>query len=184
MYFTHLPKINYNLYDNRLNETERLTNIIVRNKIRKDVLEKASLYYPYYVEENERPDIVSFNYYGDVKYTWIIFFANEIIDPFFQWPLNSREFEKFIKTKYGSIESAQTTIHHYEKIQRAQTKNHPEFAIEIDLSTYNSIQDVDIKRAVTNYDYEVNINESKRKINLIEDTYVDQIYEDVTRAYV
>ena len=66
-YFTLLPTIDYNIYDSRLNETTKLTNILIRNKIREDVLKNASLYYPYYVEEDERPDIVSFNYYGDTK---------------------------------------------------------------------------------------------------------------------
>ena len=53
-YFTLLPTVDYNVFDSRVNQTQKLTNILVRNKIRQDVLDNANLYYPYYVEENER----------------------------------------------------------------------------------------------------------------------------------
>lgn len=187
-YFTLLPTIDYNIYDSRLNETTKLTNILIRNKIRQDVLNNASLYYPYYVEEDERPDIVSFNYYGDTKFTWIIFFANEVIDPFFEWPLSQNQFESFIKNKYGSLESSKTTVHHYERIIRPATSSQPEFSVEISEDYYNTsdatrIIDEDKKRSVSQYDYEIRLNNDKRKINLIEDSYVNQIFEDARRAF-
>ena len=187
-YFTLLPTVDYNVFDSRVNQTQKLTNILVRNKIRQDVLDNANLYYPYYVEENERPDIVSYNYYGDTKYTWIIFFGNEIIDPYFQWPLDTQQFEKFIINKYGSIESAKTTTHHYERIMRTATSTAPEYVIEISEDYYNTseasrIIPTDQKREVSNFDYELTQNNNKRKINLIADDYVNQIFEDARRAF-
>ena len=42
--------------------------------------------------------------------------ANNIVDPQYDWPLNSTNFNNYIINKYGSIENAQTTYHHYEKV--------------------------------------------------------------------
>ena len=56
-------------------------------------------YYPYFVKEGERPDIISNEQYGTIGYAYLIMLVNDIYDPNFDWPLSSQIFEKFI----GSI---------------------------------------------------------------------------------
>ena len=44
---------------------------------------------------------------------WLIFLANNIVDPYYSWPLTQNTFQDFIISKYGTIANAKSTIKHY-----------------------------------------------------------------------
>ena len=140
-------------------------------------------YFPYSIPEAERPDITSYNVYGDVKFTWLIFLINDIIDPIYDWPLATRDFVNFIKDKYGSITVAKNTVHHYEQIVRTRveatgtTDAIPVAKIEIDVTTYNALAAAD-KDIVYCYNWETDVNEAKRDIKLIDALYVGDIMSE------
>ena len=100
--FSKYPTINYS------NAT--VTNIFVRTAIRESIRNNVSVFYPYTIKENERPDIIAQDYYGDPTYDWLIYLANDIIDPYYEWPLSNYDFQAFITNKYGSIQVAQQQI--------------------------------------------------------------------------
>ena len=114
-YFDNFPKIPYDINGDGLN-TETVTNIFRRMGILRDVLSNASSYVLYEVEENDTPEIIAEKMYNDAGAGWIILYANQIIDPQFDWPMNDEVFRKYIVRKYGSVANAQTTYHHYEKV--------------------------------------------------------------------
>lgn len=114
-YFDSFPKIPYDINGDGLN-TETVTNIFKRFGILKNVLSNASSYVLYEVEENDTPEIVAEKMYNDAGAGWIILYANKMIDPQFDWPMNDEVFRKYIVRKYGSVANAQTTYHHYEKV--------------------------------------------------------------------
>lgn len=91
-FFEYYPQIEYC--------DELSTNLLVRSRIRNMVLENAVIFHPYVLTEGDRPDIVSHKYYGNSNYVWLLFYANDIFDPHFDWPLDSRDFEKFLHRKY------------------------------------------------------------------------------------
>ena len=140
-------------------------------------------YFPYSIPEAERPDITSFKIYGDVKYTWLIFLINDIHDPIYDWPLGTREFVTFIKSKYGSITVAKNNIHHYERIIRDRveatgtTEAIPQAKIEVDLTTYNALGSEE-RNVVYSFNWEVDRNEAKRDIKLISPDYVSSIFSE------
>lgn len=104
-YFKKLGTVSYN--------GDIVNNIITSIRF-KDVVEKNNfIFYPYTVEEYERPDLIAEHYYGDSRYTWIVYLSNKIIDPYFEWPLNTNEFQSFILKKYGSVEAALEKIEFY-----------------------------------------------------------------------
>ena len=129
-------------------------------------------YFPYIIPEAERPDVTAFKHYGDVKYTWLIFLINDIQDPIYDWPLGTREFGAYVKNKYGSLATAKNTVHQYEQILRTRveatgtTEAIPEARIIIDETTYDTL-DVDARDIKYCYDWEVERNEAKRDIKLI-----------------
>lgn len=86
------------------------TNILSRVVFSEAAKKTASLYYPYAIENGERADIIAANYYGDSKYSWVVYYSNLIVDPYFEWPLNENEFNTHIVKKYGSVSNAATTI--------------------------------------------------------------------------
>ena len=182
-YFQHYPQINYDMTGAKPVKTKTAINIMVKAKIRQILTSSIVNYFPYSIPESERPDITAFKIYGDVKYTWLIFLINDMHDPIFDWPLNSREFGNYIKNKYGSLAEAKNTVHHYEQIIRTRTEATgvseaiPEKKIEVDVTTYNSLGAAD-RNIVYNYNWEVNRNEAKRDIKLIDSRYVADILSE------
>ena len=184
-FFSNYTKIDYNMSKTKPLSTTRAVNILNRPQIRDKVLANVSSYYPYNVQPNDRPDTIAYDYYGSVAYTWIILLANDIIDPYYDWPLFGINFDNYIIKKFGSLESARITVHHYEEVIREETtiyteaegyKKLLEKSIVVDESAYNNSSNP--KRIVYNYDYEVIERDKKRNIVLIENTYVKQIQDE------
>jgi hypothetical protein len=157
----------------------------MRSKIKGSVLDDIINYFPYTIPEAERPDVTAFKVYGNVKYTWLIFLINDMHDPIFDWPLNIREFGSYIKDKYGTLAAAKNTVHHYEQTVRERVEatgvDDPilKATIEIDQTTYNSLYLVpETRKIVYYYDWEVERNEDKREIKLIDPRYASDILSE------
>jgi hypothetical protein len=54
----------------------------------------------------ERPDILSYNYYGSSKFDWMIYLTNNIVDPYYDYYKSAEDFKNYIETKYGSNSNA------------------------------------------------------------------------------
>jgi hypothetical protein len=87
-----------------------ITDITTRIVFKTAVKNTAAVYYPYTIREGERPDLIAEDYYGDSHYAWVIYLSNDIVDPYYQWPLRNEEFKLFIQSKYGSVVNAQSQI--------------------------------------------------------------------------
>ena len=164
------------------------TNILTRIKAKPEIFKNVFTYYPYRVEEFERPDTLASKYYGSSDFTFLIFLANDITDPMYDWPLFGDDFENLIIEKYGSVTDARTGIHHYEKILRTevpasadQSKVLEKVAI-IDKETYDDTAEAS-RKIIYNYDYEVIENNKKKNIVLIEDIYAKQILNELRNFY-
>ena len=182
-FFQHYPQINYDITGTKPVKTKTAINIMVKAKIKNILQNDIVNYFPYSIPESERPDITAFKVYGDVKYTWLIFLINNIYDPLFDWPLNSREFGAYVKNKYGTLSAAKNGIHHYEKIVRTRTEATgtteaiPEATIEVDVTTYDALDAAD-RNIVYCFDWEIDRNEAKRDIKLIDRRYVADILSE------
>ena len=179
-FFQHYPQINYDITGTKPVKTKTAINIMVKAKIKNIIQNDIINYFPYSIPDSERPDITAFKIYGDVKYTWLIFLINDIHDPIFDWPFTSREFGAYIKDKYGSLNAAKNGIHHYEKIVRERVEATgtseaiPLACLEVDVTTYNTLDDAE-KQIVYCYNWEVDRNDAKREIKLIDRRYVADI---------
>ena len=182
-FFQHYPQINYDISGVRPAKTKRAINIMMRSKIKSTVSDDIINYFPYTIPEAERPDVTAFKVYGNVKYTWLIFLINDIHDPIFDWPLNIREFGVYIKDKYGTLAAAKDTVHHYEQTVRereeATSTTDPvlKATIEVDKTTYDNLA-VGSRKVVYYYEWEVNRNEDKREIKLIDPRYASDILSE------
>ena len=182
-YFQHYPQINYDITGAKPRKTKIAINIMLKAKIKSILQNDIINYFPYSIPESERPDITSFKIYGDVKYTWLIFLINGIQDPLFDWPLNSREFGAYVKNKYGTLAAARNTVHHYEQIIRHRVEATgtsepvPLACLEVDITSYNALDAAD-RNIVYCYNWEVDRNEAKRDIKLIDRRYVADILSE------
>jgi hypothetical protein len=116
-YFDKLPKIKYDPTRSLLDPNyETVTNIFFRVRVIREVLNNINSYYVVEVEDGETPEIVAEKVYGDAGAGWMVLIANQIIDPQFEWPLNYDAFNTYLIDKYGSVEAAETLVHHYNMV--------------------------------------------------------------------
>jgi hypothetical protein len=112
--FQYYPTIEYALDDNNL-DFKKVRNIFTKIKFLKEVLDNADMFYRYEMRDLDTPEIIADKIYGDSNRYWLILLANEAIDPYFGVPLKYQSFDNYLITSFGSIEDAQSSLHHYEK---------------------------------------------------------------------
>lgn len=162
-YFQYFPTIEFGD-----KTTEKLTNIIHRIAIRRDVIANISVFTPWVIQDGETPEIVATKYYGSPFYHWIVMLSNQILDPYFDWCLSSEVLNAYLIQEYGSIEHSTQVIHHYEDV----------YGNVIDQTTYTSLP-ANERSAISAYDYWVLVNEHKRMIRLIDREYLSQILSEM-----
>jgi len=122
MFLNSFPKVRYDITRNRYSNFETVTNITFRFSIIRSVLDNIGSYYKYEIRDGDRPEILAEKIYGDPEAYWIILYANDMYDPQYDWPLDYDGFKKYIIGKYGSLSTAKTTYHHYDKVtQRTES---------------------------------------------------------------
>ena len=186
-YFKNIPNVLYDINGTEPNTFRAVTNIMSRVRFKPSVIENITDYYPYKVLEGERPDIVSFKKYGTVAYSYLILLINDIVDPLFDWPLPSRQFENYIIEQYGSVATAQSTNKYYYQIIRPEvartgvSERVPEYKIIVDQSTYNTL-DASVRSAQSVYDWETEQNDNKREIKIINPDFIQDIDYEVKKT--
>lgn len=183
--FEAFPTVNIDIKKNF--KYEVMTNIMLRFKINQIIKTKRAEYFQYSIEDGDRPDVVAYKIYEDATLDWLIFLINNIIDPYYDWPLSQTDLTAHIKKKYGSVPAAQAEIHEYRKILNNQSVLYdgiviPKRTLTIDSTTYSTLSSSS-REAITKYDYEVELNESKRNIKLIEGRYIGQILTQIERLF-
>ena len=92
-YFSNFPKIDYS------NSTSR--NIILKAALVRSVIENNSVFYNYIIKEGQRADMVADEVYGNPTLDWVVYLSNDIVDPFYDWPLDSGNFKRYLEKKYS-----------------------------------------------------------------------------------
>jgi len=179
-YFRNLPRVGYDINGTGKESFLSVTNIMKRVKFKPSVLDDISNYYPYFVKEGERPDIIAHAQYGNIGYAYLILLVNDIYDPNFDWPLSSQIFEKFIINKYGSVTIALSGVKNYFQIIRAEvartgtSERVPEVKFAVDETTFNALGAAN-RTTLSDYDHEVELNDAKREIRLINSDFIQDI---------
>ena len=180
-YFRPFPKIEYDLKKNKL--PLLLTNVTARYKIRDILKNKVAIYYDYVVKDSDRPDLIAYKYYDDETLDWLIYLVNDIIDPYYDWPLNQDAFNKYMRTLYGSVSGAQATVYEYRKILNKQTVLFdgtiiPERYVVVDLNTYSGLA-TDMRREIDAYEYYEEQNNEKRKIRILDERFATRVKSEI-----
>lgn len=98
-YFDEFPIIEY--------EGKQIRDITRRNTLMKSVTNNPLVYLPYTVQDGEKPEDIANWYYGSTDYTWLVLMANNIVDPYHQWPKNVEDWNNYMIKKYEA-ESGKT----------------------------------------------------------------------------
>ena len=182
-YFQELPNISYPSLlptRNKIEARVAVKNIFKRSKLRTDVDQAITGFDYYYVQDQQRPDVLAQQLYGDSELDWVILTANNITNIRDQWPLNNNDLHAYMLEKYGSEQNI-LGIHHYETSQVIDEYNRlvmpaglqvdEDFTFKYKNYT-NTIITVNPVVAVTNYDYENKLNEGKRQIRILKPQYL------------
>jgi hypothetical protein len=215
-YFENFPLTQFTLNTENTFSPQVVTNILARSTFLREIANNTSLAYEYSVKDSDTPEILAHKIYGDPYRHWIILLINNIINPFYDWPLKNDSLDNYVFKKYGQdIDQARSTIHHYE---RETTKKSVYNGLLIDeqvvtqiisnyelnyvtnqitptalpvtadtslaissetvtYPTYTLTIDV-VHRAVSNYTYEFNENEKKRRIRILDIKYVQRVEDE------
>jgi len=195
-YFSLFPK---RFYNNVL-----VTDLAIKIRSNSNWLSNPKIYYDYAYQDHDRPEHIALKYYGKETYHWIILLTNNIFDVNFDFPIKNSIFDAYIEDKYKEegalvektgLQYALTTpdpILQYQKkvsmISSSRTKETYYVISKEEFETLGSISklvltpDGEYVRyeestrfpAVTIYEKENDINESKRKIKILKKEFVQQ----------
>ena len=195
-YFRRLPNLDYpSLLNDRESNVDfvQTKNLFRRAKIREDLFANFMQFDKYQIVGDERPDNVAEKVYDRDDYDWIILMSNNIIDINNEWPLTQSQLNEFLNEKYTPQELV--SIHHYETLELRDNKNQlilpagivvdDDYNLEYlsggQVKSTNSLVDGRPVRAVTFYDYENDLNDKKRSINILKSEFVGIFIRDFER---
>ena len=110
-YFDKFPKVAYDINNTLYSTREAVTNIFFRLGIMRQALQNSDAYYVYDIGEGDTPEIVAEKVYGDSGAGWLILYANQMIDPQFDWYLDYEQFNKYVASKYRRAAAAASRDH-------------------------------------------------------------------------
>ncbi len=189
-YFRNVPDFNYVSRlegQKNISEYTRVKNLFRRVKIREDLFNELSYFTKYKIIGDERPDQVAYKIYGTQDYDWIVLLSNNILNVQSEWPLSDESFNNYMIDKYGSEDNFYT-VHHYvtkeikDSIGRIIVRPGLEVPSDYSISYYDSgvqIETTDTTVAVTNYEYESNIQDEVRNIYLIKPNYLNLVIQNI-----
>jgi len=167
MYFANFPYIVYDSIGN--GDFKIVTNLLKRVALRTKVRTNTLIYDTYDVKEGETPEMIADKLYDDPELHWVVLFVNNITDRYHQWPMNSGQFLAFINDKYTNVDG----VHHYEI---AQTSGDTSIKIDIGTDT-TGYSELDLT-TITNYEFEVERQDTLRKIRLLDGAYIELFQEE------
>jgi|TARA_B110000285_G_C15127227_1_gene621067 hypothetical protein len=165
MYFEQFPTIVYDAEKEGVYKDVKnlLRRVGLRAKVRTNVL----LYDTYDVKNGDTPESLAFKLYDNPELHWVILLINNITDRYHDWPMTESQFLQFIKDKYSDVNA----LHHYE-IQQTSGDT----SVKINVGTDNT--DYPTASLVTNAEHEQDQQDIKRKIRLLDPSYISTFVEE------
>ena len=186
-YFSYLPDVFVRTSSYRTGNNDpyvQAKNLFRRIKIRDDLSDVILGFEKYLIQNNERPDQIADKLYGDTSYDWVILITNNIINIYDEWPMSEQEMYNYMVRKYGAdhVES----IHHWvtQEIKNQQGDVILRDGFEVPENFQYSRPDgsvvprEELVRPVSNYDYEMKLNDYKRGIHVLKPQYIDSFVEE------
>ena len=182
-YFQELPNIAQPSLlsgSNRVEDRVIVKNLFKRSKLRTDVDQAITSFNYYDIKEGIRPDMVAQELYDNAELDWVVLISNNITNIRNEWPLSHNDLQEYMLDKYGS-ETNVVGVHHYETRKIVDEYNRVVIpaGLEVDANfsfkykNYsNSIVTVNPVSAITNYQYEVKLNDQKRRIKTLKPTFL------------
>ena len=173
-YFNEFPLIQYNLSGVN-GKTVEVTDIWRKVKVRSKIANNLSLFDKFDVPEGDSPETVAYKVYGSTDYFWVVCLLNNVVNRYYDWPLDEFNFQQYVADKYANPDA----IHHYEITQSSgkQTGEGPsDYTHKIEVNS-----DYVGAESVSNIEYERRLQDEKRQIKLLSPQYLNSFIDEFRR---
>jgi len=184
-------------------------NIFRRSKLYDYLKDNATLFNKYIIQDGDRPDTVAEELYGSSRYDYVVVLTAGIVNIHDEWPLQDYQIYDLALSKYGSEIKMNEIHHYetYE-IKDSQNRQilppnlivDAEFKMDgsalrfggnrftvisqagnkqLDDKNEYTVATDNIARPVTNFEFEVSLNEKKREIDLLRPSYLQTFVNDL-----
>lgn len=191
-YFRYYPQTQYAFANGSFTIEKSVKNISLKTVL-KDGLSQDDPYafLRYTVREDEKAEDIADFYYDDPAMSWLVYFANDIVDPYTQWPKTYENFTEYFRKKYASqalptgtdaiVWGQDTTrtdnIVHWKNTDDETILISPDSYIRA--QTFNGDFVAGDWTAVRRFDYEMEENEELRNIILVNTSYAQTVLENL-----
>ena len=188
-YFRELPNLLYQSFlpdkKSSLDYTE-VKNLFRRTKLRDDLQNVFTLFDKYEIPDEFRPETVAEDFYGNDELDWVVLTTAGIVNVRNEWPLNNRDIFDYSFEKYGDNLNA-TRFFETKEIKNSSGSIILEKGRVVDsdfvFKYYDTngiveVKGTNVRTGVSNYDYEVRLNEEKRSIFVLKSEYLQQFLSD------
>ena len=185
-YFRELPNLRYPSFlpekTSSLDYVE-VKNIFRRAKLRDDLQNNFTVFDKYEVPMDARPDTVAEDLYGSAQFDWVVLTVAGILNVRNEWPLSDKDIYDYSFDKYGE---SLNSVRFFETKEVKDTNGRlilPEGKV-VDsnftipkpgepTATLNPVT------GISNYEYEVRLNEEKRNIFVLREEYLQEFLSDM-----
>ena len=172
-YFSRFPKM---IYDMKNDENYKLLpDILKRVKQRSAIKSGQFIFDTYDVVDGEKPEDVAYKWFGDAQLHWVILMTNNVIDRYYDWPMNQVQFQTMLEDKYSNPDG----IHHYELTQdsgRTTSQGPSDYSHKVEVTS-----DTSNASSVSNREYEEREQDKKRSIRLLNKSLVGDFIAEFDR---
>jgi len=195
-YFKQVPDFEYvsRLPDAKISDYIPVKNLFKKGYLRDDIFQDLTFFTKYKVQGDDRPDNIAYTLYNNASLDWVILLSNNIINIQTEWPLPQADLDRYLLDKYETYEALNNT-HHYETIEVKNSSGvvvveegltvESDFSVEFYDWMIDSLETKqDITTPITNYEYEMKIEDAKRNIFAIKPRYLNIIKDDLEEMMV
>ena len=191
-YFRYYPQTQYAFANGSFTIEKSVKNISLKTVL-KDGLSQDDpyIFLRYTISEDEKAEDIADFYYDDPAMSWLVYFANDIVDPYTQWPKTYENFTEYFRKKYASqaLPTGTDAIVWGQNATRTDNivhwKNTDDETILISPDSYIRAQTFNGDfvagdwTAVRRFDYEMEENENMRNILLVNTSYAPIVLENL-----
>ena len=188
-YFKELPNLEYPSFLSDKNSSLdyiEVKNIFRRIKLRDDLQSAFTLFDKYEIPMGYNPDMVADEVYGSAELDWVVLITAGIINVRNEWPLSDSDIYDFALDKYGGNING-TRFYETKEIKNSEGRIILPKGKVVDsdfVFTYydngrQSVSGTTVRTGISNYEYEVRINEDKKDIHLLKLGHLQQFLNDM-----
>ena len=191
-YFRYYPQTQYAFANGSFTIEKSVKNISLKTSLINNLSQNDPYsFLRYTIREDEKAEDIADFYYDDPAMSWLVYFANDIVDPYTQWPKTYENFTEYFRKKYASqalptgtdaiVWGQDTTrtdnIVHWKNTDDETMLISPDSYIRA--QTFNGDFVAGDWTAVRRFDYEMEENENMRNILLVNTSYAPIVLENL-----